>query len=53
MCKTSCWFNVPFDIIRCKFIVLGYGARVAIVEGAKYGGTCVNVGNTDNIVCVL
>ena len=22
----------------------GYGAKVAIIEGARFGGTCVNVG---------
>ena len=30
--------------VRASRVAAGFGARVAIVEEAKLGGTCVNVG---------
>lgn len=30
--------------LGCAKRAAGYGASVAIIEGNKYGGTCVNVG---------
>lgn len=30
--------------IACAKRAAGYGASVAVVEGERYGGTCVNVG---------
>jgi glutathione reductase (NADPH) len=27
-----------------------YGAKVALIEKARWGGTCVNVGKTDQII---
>ena len=30
--------------MACARRAAGYGAKVAIVEGKEFGGTCVNVG---------
>lgn len=40
--------SISFSLLQNEFIAAkraaGYGAKVAIVESHRYGGTCVNVG---------
>ena len=44
VCVWWLWSCAGSGGLGCAKRAAGYGASVAIIEGNRYGGTCVNVG---------